>query len=137
MSEPVAGGPILLFDGLCNLCNAAVDLIISQDRARVFRFASLQSQGGQRLVGACGLAPASLTTMVLIEGGQCYTRSTAALRVARHLRGLWPMLYVLILIPRPLRDLLYRWIARYRYIWFGKRETCRLPTSEERPRFIE
>jgi predicted DCC family thiol-disulfide oxidoreductase YuxK len=128
---------VVLFDGVCNLCNASVDFIIPRDKAGRFRFSSLQSEAGRRILTGCGLDPSTVATVVLVEEGRCYTLSAAALRVAKHLSGLWPALYILTLVPTPIRDLVYRWIARNRYKWFGRRETCRLPMPEERGRFIE
>ena len=123
--------PVILFDGVCNLCHGAVQFIIRRDRAARFRFASLQSEPGRRL--AAGPAPDSI---LLIENGLCYDRSTAALRIARRLDGAWPLLYAFIVIPRPLRDALYAWIARHRYRWFGRLDACPLPSPEWETRFL-
>lgn len=129
-------GPVVLFDGVCNLCNASVLFIIKRDRAARFRFAALQS-------GAAAALPASAPhhgpvpdSIVLVEDGRVFTQSTAALRIARRLRFPWPVLYGLIVVPRPLRDAVYAWIARNRYRWFGKRDACMLPTPELRARFL-
>src|SRR5438105_1049017 len=126
---------IILFDGLCNLCSASVDFVLRRDPRAHFRFASLQSDLGQRLLTTHGVSN-ELGSVVLIEDGQAYDRSTAALRIARRLRFPWPIFYALILIPRPLRDLVYGWIAGNRYRWFGRRETCRLPSPEFAGRFL-
>ncbi|HMO05842.1 MAG TPA: DCC1-like thiol-disulfide oxidoreductase family protein [Kiritimatiellia bacterium] len=123
--------PVILFDGVCNLCHGAVRFIIRRDRAARFRFASLQSEPGRRL--AAGPAPDSI---LLIENGLRYDRSTAALRIARRLDGAWPLLYAFIVIPRPLRDVLYAWIARHRYRWFGRLDACPLPSPEWETRFL-
>jgi predicted DCC family thiol-disulfide oxidoreductase YuxK len=123
---------IVLFDGVCNLCSGAVQFILARDPAGRFRFASLQSEAAQRLLKGAGVAE----TIVLIEGGKIYTRSAAALRIARGLRLPWPLLYAFVAVPRPLRDLVYGWVARHRYAWFGKRESCLLPTPRTRSRFI-
>ena len=123
----------MLFDGVCNLCNAAVDFIIRHDPKEYFLFASLQSPIGERWQKRCGVHQ---ETIVLVENDRCYTASTAVLRIARRLQGWVKLLYVFILIPRPLRDALYAWIARHRYAWFGKRTTCRIPTPEEAARFL-
>lgn len=128
--------PVVLFDGVCNLCNATVQFIIRHDREGRLRFAALQSETGQKLLAHCGLPVESFDTFVLAENGRCYTRSTGALRVIRHFPGPWPLLYVLIVIPRPLRDFCYNLVARRRYAWFGKREECMLPTPELRERFL-
>src|ERR1017187_4059456 len=125
--------PVVLFDGVCNLCNGAVRFILARDPAARFRFASLQSDAARRLLGDS--APSE--TIVLLEAGKTCTKSTAALRIARGLRLPWPLLYAFIAVPRPLRDLVYDWVARHRYRWFGKRDTCMLPTPELRERFME
>lgn len=127
---------IVLFDGLCNLCNAAVDFILRRDRAGVFRFAALQSEAGRALLARHGLPDLDPGSMVLIEGGRAYQRSTAALRIARRLRFPWPLLAALLVIPVSLRDPVYGWIARNRYRLFGRRDSCRVPTDKERARFL-
>jgi predicted DCC family thiol-disulfide oxidoreductase YuxK len=128
---------ILLFDGVCNLCNQAVLFIIPRDPKETIRFASLQSDTGQRLLGRHGLSADRLDTMVLIDREKAYTKSSAALRIARKLHWPWPLFYLFILIPRPLRDTVYDWIASNRYRWFGKKEQCMLPTPQTRRRFLE
>lgn len=129
---------VVLFDGVCNLCAWAVRFIIARDPAGQLRFASLQSAAGGRLLARHGLAvtpePASV---VLVEGGRAYTHSEAALRIARRLRAPWPLAWAAIVVPRPLRDLVYRAIARNRYRWFGRQEACWLPTPALRARFLE
>jgi predicted DCC family thiol-disulfide oxidoreductase YuxK len=129
--------PTLLFDGVCNLCSGSVQFILKRDRQGHFRFASLQSEVGKRLMTEHGLDPDALSSVVLIEEGRAYQESTAALRIARHLPGAWKLLRVLSVIPRPLRDAAYRLIARNRYRWFGKTEACWLPTPELRARFLD
>jgi len=124
---------IVLFDGVCNLCNGAVRFVLARDPRGRFRFASLQSDVARRLLKGDGPAE----TIVLIDAGKIYTKSTAALRIARGLRFPWPLLYALAVIPRPLRDFVYDWVARNRYRWFGKRDTCMLPTPQMRGRFLE
>jgi predicted DCC family thiol-disulfide oxidoreductase YuxK len=128
---------IVLFDGVCHLCNSSVNFIIAHDRHRYFKFAPLQSTVGQELLGRHHLSTDTLDTFVLIEGGAAYTRSTAALRVARRLGGLWPLLYAGIVVPKPLRDLVYSFIARNRYRWFGKKESCMMPTPDVKERFLQ
>ncbi len=134
MTEPNAS-PLVLFDGVCNVCNAAVNFIIDRDPDARFRFASLQSGRGRALCDSHGLA-GDVSTIVLIEDGAAYTESTAVLRIARRLGAAWPLLYVAIVLPRVLRDALYRYFAANRYRWFGKRETCRIPTPDIRRRFL-
>lgn len=126
----------MLFDGVCNLCNATVQFIIEHDPGARFRFAALDSDAARELAAGCGVHAALPDSVVLIEDGKLYTRSSAALRVARRLRFPWPLLYGLIVVPRPLRDVVYAWIARNRYSWFGKRDSCMLPTPELRSRFL-
>lgn len=128
---------LILFDGVCNLCSFWVGFILRRDAGKRFRFASLQSATGQRALGQAGLPGGELNTMVYVEGGRRYLRSTAVLRIARAMRGLWPLLYPLIVIPAPIRDLLYRVIARNRYRWFGKRDACWVPAVEVRDRFLD
>jgi predicted DCC family thiol-disulfide oxidoreductase YuxK len=126
--------PVVLFDGVCNLCNGSVVFIIRRDPRGVFRFAPLQSPAAAALLGErVGALPDSL---VLIENGRVYTQSTAVLRVARRLRQPWPLVSALIVLPAPLRDWLYAWIARNRYRWFGRREVCMVPTPELQARFL-
>lgn len=130
--------PVILFDGVCNLCNASVDFVVRRDRRVRFRLAPLQSQVARELVGARRATDTMPDSVVLVErDGRVFTRSTAALRIVRRLRFPWPLLYVFVLVPRPLRDIVYDWIARNRYRWFGVRDTCRLPTPEERSRFLD
>jgi predicted DCC family thiol-disulfide oxidoreductase YuxK len=129
--------PVVLFDGMCNLCNGAVNLIIDRDPAARFRFASLQSQFGQRELRRLGLPDDVLETIVLLEDGQAWMRSTAALRIARRLGFPWVLAYSLIAVPRPVRDWAYDIVARNRFKWFGRRERCRVPTPEIKGRFVE
>lgn len=126
----------MLFDGVCNLCNGTVDFIIDRDPQARFRFAALQSDSARPLLARCGLPAQFLDNIVLVEDGACYLRSAAALRIARGLRFPWPLLYAFVLVPRPLRDAVYDWVARNRYRWFGKRASCRMPTPALRARFL-
>lgn len=130
------GKAVILFDGVCNLCNASVNFIIDRDPAGYFKLAALQSEAALPLKHQHALRTSYLDNIVLIEHGQAYHNSTAVLRIARRLQGGWPMLYGLIVIPRPLRDLVYRWVAGNRYRWFGKQDTCRLPTPDLQARFL-
>ncbi len=129
--------PVLLFDGVCNLCNGAVQFIIKRDTDAQFRFASLQSDAGQALLNQHDLPTEDFDTMVYIEGDAVYTKSTAGLRIARRLSGLWPLLYAFIVIPRPLRDAVYGIIVRNRYRWFGRRDECMIPSPDLQSRFLE
>lgn len=138
MNTTVATGetPIVLFDGICNLCNTTVDFIVARDASSHFRFASLQSAYGQKLLGELALDGRDFKTMVLVEGSRCLTKSTAMLRIMLGLKMPWPLLYALIAIPRPIRDLVYDFVARNRYFWFGKLVACRVPTPELHKRFL-
>jgi predicted DCC family thiol-disulfide oxidoreductase YuxK len=129
--------PILLFDGVCTMCNSLVSFVIRRDPKRIFQFASLQSDTGQRLLQQAGLPTSQLNTFVLIEGNRYYTKSTAALHLFRRLGRLWTFLYLFIIVPRPLRDMVYHWIAKNRYKWFGKKEQCMLPTPDIKERFLD
>lgn len=129
--------PLLLFDGVCNLCNGAVQWVIRHDPAGRIHFAALQSDTGQRVLERAGLSREELSTVVLYYQNQLYTRSDAALKVLQLLGGAWSILYVFRLIPRSLRDTVYDWIAGNRYRWFGKRESCMIPTPELKSRFLD
>lgn len=126
----------VLFDGVCNLCHGSVLFIVDRDPKARFRFASLQSDEARALLEPYSPKPADLSSVLLIENGALYDRSTAALRIARRLKGFWPLMFALIVIPKPLRDAVYRIIARNRYRWFGRTESCRIPTPELSGRFI-
>jgi predicted DCC family thiol-disulfide oxidoreductase YuxK len=126
---------VVLFDGVCNVCNSAVNFIIDRDAIGRFRFASLQSEAGRRLCKTYGV-PFELDSIALIEGDQAYTESAAVLRIARGLDGLWPALFSLAIMPRPVRDRMYRYFAAHRYDWFGKTEVCRVPTPDVLQRFL-
>jgi predicted DCC family thiol-disulfide oxidoreductase YuxK len=134
----VVDGPILLFDGVCNLCNAVVQFVVARDRKHAFRFAALQSEAGHRLLREHGVEVpgGDPDSVVLIEGGRAYVESTAALRAARHLAFPWFLLWPWLVVPRFVRDPIYRWIARNRYRWFGKKDQCMIPTPELRARFL-
>jgi predicted DCC family thiol-disulfide oxidoreductase YuxK len=129
--EPV----IVLFDGVCNFCNHTVSFLFARDKASVFRFASLQSDVGQELLQKHHI-PTDITTIVVIEKGRAYLRSTAALRLTRYLNKGWSLCQFLLIIPRPVRDFGYTFFANNRYRWFGKSETCPLPSAELRQRFL-
>ncbi|MBM7702009.1 thiol-disulfide oxidoreductase DCC family protein [Metabacillus iocasae] len=128
---------IILFDGVCNLCEHSVQFIIKHDPRALFSFASLQSDIGQRLLKERGLSPDNIQSVVYVTDKKVYTSSTAALKIAYHLDGGWKWLYYLIVIPKPIRDLFYSFIAKNRYKWFGKTESCLLPNPENKKRFLE
>jgi len=130
-------GPIVLFDGVCRFCDASVNWLIDHDPARNLRFAALQGVTGQRLLAHFGLPRGDFNTMVLVEAGRCWTRSTAVLRITRHLGRPWPLLAAFLLTPPFIRDPLYELCAANRYRWFGTFDACRVPTPEMRARFLE
>ncbi|MEM1320219.1 MAG: thiol-disulfide oxidoreductase DCC family protein [Bacteroidota bacterium] len=131
-----SGKSILLFDGVCNLCNSSVQFILLRDAKAQFHFAAIQSEVGQQLLKHFDLGKEELKSLVLIENGRAYLRSTAALRCARHLGSAWPLAYAFVIIPRPIRDAVYNWIASNRYRWFGRQESCMLPRPEWKGRFL-
>ena len=131
----------ILFDGVCNLCNGFVQFVIRHDTAGRFRFAALQSAAGQALLAAAGRPELADTaadpdSVLVVEEGRVYTHSTAVLRIAGHLGGVWHAAAVGWLLPRAWRDALYRYVARHRYRWFGRQESCLLPTPALRARFL-
>lgn len=127
---------VIVFDGVCHWCNAWVNFTLARDPHAKFKFGTLQSQPGQQILTELGFHADDFQTFLLLERGRVFTKSTAALRIVRQLSGLWPLLYVGIVIPRPLRDAAYDYIARHRYHWMGKSDTCRVPTQAERERFV-
>jgi len=128
--------PIILFDGVCNLCNGAVQFVIKRDPVGKFLFASLQSEEGKKLLQQFQLPQEDFSSFVLIEDDKIYTRSTGALKVAKQLKGAIKLLYAFIIVPKFIRDAVYNWIARNRYKWFGKKNECMLPTPELKERFL-
>ena len=127
---------IVLFDGICNFCNASVNFIIEHDKKNRFKFAAIQSDPGQALMRKFNLDPVNLSTFVLVEGDKFYTKTTAALKVARNLGFPWSMSFIFIIVPPPVRNIAYNIIAKYRYKWFGKRDACRIPTPELKEKFL-
>lgn len=129
---------IVLFDGVCNLCNGAVTFIIERDKKDIFRFASLQSEIGKELVAERGLDPEELDSIILIDPGVAYYRkSTAALEISRELSGGYSLLKNFLFIPENLRDGVYNFVANNRYKWYGKKESCMIPTPELKSKFLD
>ena len=126
---------VVLFDGVCNFCNGSVNFIMKRDPKARFRFAALQSEAGEKLRERFGLGN-GLEAMVLIRGDEVFTRSSAALRIAAAMRWPCPAFSAFLIVPGPIRDWFYKAFARRRYKWFGKRDTCRIPTAEEQARFL-
>lgn len=129
--------PVVLFDGVCNLCTGAVQFIVERDTEGVFRFASLQSEAGQGLLERFDLPTDDFDSFVLVEDGEYHTRSAAALRVAKRLGGVYALLYPFRFVPRPLRDGVYDIVADHRYQWFGRKDQCMVPTPELESRFLD
>lgn len=131
------GPHIVIFDGVCNFCNGAVNFIIKRDPTGRFAFAPLQSSVGQELIEKHGLAMVGEDTILLLKDGQCFERTDAVLEIMNDLAGFWHWFRVLKVLPKPCRDYLYRVFARNRYRLFGKRDTCIVPTANVRERFLE
>ncbi len=127
---------LVLFDGDCNFCDSSVQFIIKRDPVAHFQFTSLQSEAGIKIIKDYNVS-SDVDSLVLVENGKVFTKSSAALRIAKKLDGLWHLLFLLILIPSPIRDFFYDFFAKNRYKWFGKKdESCALPTPEVRERFL-
>ena len=129
--------PVILFDGVCNFCNGAVNFIIQRDKKSLLKFAALQSEAGRKLLQRFNLPTDELSSIILIEDGNVYTQSSAALKLCKYLSGLWPLIYGFIIVPLFIRDGIYKWIAKNRYKWFGKKDHCMIPTQEVRTRFLQ
>ncbi|MEM9686276.1 MAG: thiol-disulfide oxidoreductase DCC family protein [Bacteroidota bacterium] len=128
---------IILFDGVCNLCNGAVQFIIKRDKNDVFRFAALQDAIGRQLMEERGIDPSNMETIILIEPQVAYyIKSSAALHIAYEFGGLWKALKLFEWLPVRLRDGMYNIVARNRYKWFGKKESCMIPTPELKAKFL-
>ena len=127
---------ILLFDGICNLCNSSVQFILKRDTNEQFIFASLQSDAAKNVLLQYNMKNSSLDSLVLIEEGQVFQKSTAVLKVCRHLKWPWKVFYSFIVIPKFLRDGIYEFVAKHRYQWFGKKDTCVMVIPEHKNRFI-
>lgn len=128
---------ILLFDGVCNLCSGSVLFVIKRDAKRQIRYAPIQSKFGQMLMNKYGIEEAYLGSLIFIDEGKVYLKSTGALRLCKYLKGIWPLFYVLTLIPPFIRNAFYDAVAKYRYKLFGKQETCMVPTIELKSLFLD
>lgn len=127
---------IILFDGICNLCSSSVQFIIKRDKKNQFLFGSLQGQTGQQYLRKFGIPSGEFNSFMLVEDDHLYTRSTGVLRMLKQLGGAWSLLYIFIIIPRFIRDALYKLVARNRYKWFGKKEECWIPTPALKAKFL-
>ena len=127
---------VILFDGVCNLCNGAINFVIKKDSKNIFKFATLQSEIGQSLLSKFNIDTSKIDSMILIDGEKCYIKSSAALRIAKYLSGGYPLLYLFIVIPTFIRNSAYEYVAKNRYKWFGKKESCMIPTPELKAKFL-
>lgn len=132
----MADQPIIFFDGVCNLCNASVQFVIAHDKKDQFKFTALQGDYAKEVLPKSNVDLEKLNTILLLEDGKLYTKSSAALRVARKLNGLIPLLYAFIIVPKFIRDWIYDIIAKNRYQWWGRQESCWVPTPELKSKFI-
>jgi len=127
---------IILFDGVCNLCNATVNTVIKRDKKDRFRFAALQSDIGKSLMRKYDINPLETDSIILIAGDSYYVKSTAALHISRSLSAAYPLFYIFIIIPAFIRNLIYDYIAKNRYKWYGKKESCMVPTPDLMDKFL-
>lgn len=127
---------IILFDGVCNLCNGAVTYIIERDKKNVFKFAALQSEIGQQLISKFNIDTSKVDSIILIDGEKHYTKSSAALHISKQLSGAYPLLFGFMVVPKFIRNSVYDYIAKNRYKWFGKKESCMIPTAELKSKFL-
>ena len=127
---------IILFDGVCNLCNGAVTYIIKRDKKNVFKFAALQSEIGQQLISKFNIDTSKVDSIIFIDGEKHYTKSSAALHIAKQLSGAYPLLFGFMVVPKFIRNSIYDYIAKNRYKWFGKKESCMIPTAELKSKFL-
>ncbi len=127
---------VILFDGVCNFCNASINFVIDRDRRKKFVFAPFQSDIARQLLKEKEYDPSRFDSVVLLKNSRLYEKSDAALEIARDLNGAWPLLYGFKIVPRFIRNAIYDLIARNRYQWFGRQDACRMPTPELRQRFL-
>jgi len=127
---------IILFDGVCNLCNSSVTFVIARDKKDLFRFAAIQDPAGEALIKKHGIDTAQTDSIILIDGDKAYVKSTAALKVARDLGGAYPLLYGFMIVPNFIRNWVYDYVAKNRYKWYGKKESCMIPTPELKSKFL-
>jgi predicted DCC family thiol-disulfide oxidoreductase YuxK len=127
---------IILFDGVCNLCNASVKFIIKNDPEALFKFAPLQSQFARKILIRNNICQGKYESLILVVGDNVFLKSTAALKIARNLKAPWPVFYPLIIIPWPVRDIFYNLIAKHRYRLFGQKDSCMIPSKEIKNRFL-
>ena len=127
---------VIIFDGVCNFCNSSVNFIINHDHKNVFIFAPLQSPTAEKLIAEYDVKDVGFDTFLLIKNGECYFRTNAALEITKDFNGFWRFLNIFRVIPRPIRDYFYRLFARNRYAIFGRTDSCMIPTSELKSKFL-
>ncbi len=127
---------IILFDGVCNLCNATVNFVIKRDKKDRFRFAALQSEYGKSIVLKFDVDTSQTDSIILVDNDTCFVKSTAALHISKSLSGAYPLFFIFIIIPAFIRNWVYDFIARNRYKWFGKKESCMIPTPALKDKFL-
>lgn len=132
-----SSSPVLLFDGVCNLCSSSVQFVLKRNKRENIQFASLQSEFGKNALTNSQLPPDYTSSLVLLENGRTYIKSDAALRLSKYLNGLWKLGYTLLIVPRFIRNPIYNWIATNRYEWFGKKEVCWIPEPKWKKRFLD
>ena len=127
---------IILFDGVCNLCNGAVTFVIKRDKKNMFKFAALQSEAGQHLISKYNIDTSKVDSIILIDREKFYSKSSAALHIAKNLSGAYPLLFGFMIVPKFIRNWIYDYVAKNRYKWFGKKESCMIPTPELKEKFL-
>lgn len=128
--------PVIVFDGHCELCNGFVDFVLKWEKKPALQFTANQNEPGKALLAQFEFKGEQGSTVYLVENGNLFTESTAALRISRYLRFPWNLAYGFVIVPPFIRNAIYRWVAKNRYRWFGKKDTCRIPSPEERARFL-
>jgi len=136
MPEQPNNTAIILFDGVCNFCNTSVNKIIKHDKKNKFKFTALQSEAGKKLLQQHSIDATKIDSIILIENNIVFIKSTAILKISKHLNGLYPLAFGFIIIPTFIRDAVYDFIARNRYKWWGKKDSCMIPTAEVREKFL-
>jgi predicted DCC family thiol-disulfide oxidoreductase YuxK len=129
--------PVILFDGVCNFCNSGVNFLIRQDKEKNIRFAALQSDAGKRILQEFEIDTATTDSFLLVDNNKVYTYSTAGLKVYNHLPWYWKWTQIFWIVPKFLRDGIYKWVAANRYKWFGRKEECMIPSASVRERFLD
>lgn len=134
MNHFINNKSILLFDGECNFCNSSINFVLKHEKKPELFFSSLQSETGKKILNHFGIK--NVESVVLIEENKIYLQSTAALKIAKYLKGAYPLLYGFMIVPPFIRNSIYNYVAKNRYKWFGKRDTCMIPDENLKQRFI-